>query len=285
MLHIMIDGQRVSEERAVIPIMDHGFLFGDSIYEAIRTKRGKLFAARAHLQRLHHSADQLDIPIPWPDSLLMLELEEMVEGIEVDNALLRLIVTRGIGPLKLQPTQCHSPKRIVIATRLDVPEAKYYRDGIRIGLSPYRKPQLKHEGGNIKTGNKLEQILALKAVWAQGYFEALRLDFRGNVAECTSSNVFWVKDDNLITPSVGTGILKGVTRQLVIHTAQSLGVEVVEGLFGLGRLLAADEVFITSTSREILPVSEVVETKFAVGPVTRCLMQAFSEIEDPELAF
>lgn len=285
MLKIMIDGQHVNKENAVISVLDHGFLFGDSVYEVIRTKEGKLFAADIHLKRLRYSADKMGLPIPWDDDFLLAEMRQMVQLMGIDECVLRLVVTRGMGPLIIAPEKCGPQRRILYGKPITRPAPECYRDGVAIRVSQVRKPASVHEKGNLKTGNYLESVVALKNTKKMGFHEALLLNHDEMVAECATSNIFWIKNDTLYTPSLAAGVLRGVTRQLVLHLAKSLQMPILEGHFPLALLLSADEVFITSTSRDILPVSKIDENQFAVGPVTQKLMEGFRHMGEVKLDF
>lgn len=285
MIAVMINGQGVDSEHATVSVFDHGFLFGDSVYEVIRTRERRLFATPMHLKRLRYSAHQIGLEIPWSDDKLIGELQTLRDRIDGEECYLRLIVTRGVGPLSIDPEGCDAPNRIMFGRPLVVPEPRIYREGICLHLSDIRKNPLSMENGNIKTGNYLDHVMAIKEARRHGCQEALLLNYGKRIAECTTSNIFWVRGGALNTPSLKAGILKGVTRQVVMHLASRLGIAVHEGLFPIASLMEADEAFITSTTRDVLPIGRIGAKTFAVGPVTKRLMQEFAQVEDLDLDF
>jgi len=281
----MIDGIPVERENAVISVLDHGFLFGDSVYEVVRTRDGKLFAADVHLKRLRYSAEKMGLPIPWDDAFLLEEMNRMVDLMGIPECALRLVITRGEGPLIIAPDHCTNQRRILFGKPTARPEPSNYINGVSIRISRIRKPVSVHEKGNLKTGNYLESVVALKDTQRLGFHEALLLNHEEMVAECATSNIFWIKDQVLFTPALATGVLRGVTRQLVLHLAKTLNMIVEQGSYPLSHLLNAEEVFITSTSRDILPVSRIDSSVFLVGPITQKLMAGFGKLGDVKLDF
>ena len=279
MLAIMMNGDLVKPEDAQISVLDHGFLFGDSIYEVVRLKKGVLFGPRHHFKRLRYSAKNIGLVIPWDNEFLLEELERMANYLGLQEASLRLMITRGVGPLTLDPEQCENPTRILFGKESSLPSPDMYEKGVSVAVSDIRKSPASLEKGNLKTGNYLDHVLALKTAKQHGCHEALLLNHVGEVAECTTSNIFWFKDGILYTPSLGSGVLKGMTRQLTMELARRDSITVVEGRFPIDQLLDADEVFITSTSREILPVSRIGESEYGVGASTRALMGAFHTLD------
>ncbi len=282
---VMMDGEYVPSDQAKISVFDHGFLFGDSIYEVVRTRNRKLFVARMHLSRLRYSGSQTGLLVPWSDELLLAEMESMAQLLAPQECYLRLVVSRGVGPMNIDPAGCDHPHRILFGRKLEIPNADVYRDGIRIFLSSIRKNSLSDENGNIKTGNYLDHVLAIRQAREQGCQEALLLNHRLEVAECTTSNIFWCRDGVMYTPALKAGILKGVTRQIVFHLARERGLRCEEGLFPLAELLDADEVFITSTTRDVLAVRQVGQNEYEVGELTKNFMSDFASVGDLNLAF
>jgi len=281
MLLIMIDGMLVPTEQARISVLDHGFLFGDLIYEVIKTRNGVFFAEKMHLKRLRYSASKVGMDLAWDDAFILAEMRRMADALGVPDCYLRMVITRGVGPLNLNTEQFGPPSRILYGKELVPPSAQLYRDGAAIWICvPPEK-----EKGNVKSGVNRNNVTALQEARREGCHEALLLTREGVVAECTTSNIFWVAAGVLHTPALDAGILKGVTRQLVMHLAAEAGLRVEEEIYGLEDLLKAEEVFITSTTRDILPVSKVGRTAFAVGPVTRSLMAHFDEIGNIDLDF
>jgi len=279
LVSIMINGEPVSSEQASISVLDHGFLYGDNVYEVVKTRDGKLFAALPHLSRLRYSAEKVEIPVLWSDAFLLSELEETVRLVGTPEVYLRMVITRGIGDMGLSPVACKDPCRIIVGKELQPLSPDLYRDGVSICTL---EPEI-DERGNIKSPVNLGNIRAVKEARRRGCHEALRLNGDAQVAECATSNIFWVRKGELFTPSLGAGILKGVTRQLAIHLAEKARFSVHRGLFHLAELIEAEEVFLTSTTRDILPVSCLDEHRYPIGPITQTLMSAFSQIGDLDL--
>lgn len=279
MVEVMIDGRRVQPDEARISVFDHGFLYGDMVYEVVKAMDGKFFALAPHLQRLRYSASMIELDIPWDDAFLRAEMATMVKLVDTPHAYLRLVITRGEGPLSLEPGRCKGLTRILYGKEHLPLDPKLYQEGVGIFISL----PLVREQGNIKSSVYRNNVQAIKQARGLGFHEAVLLDKHDQIAECTTSNIFWTRDGVLHTPSLGVGILKGVTRQLVIHLAQSARIDVREGSYPATALLEADEVFITSTTRDILPVNRVGDHSKQIGPMTRSLMAGFAEMGNVEL--
>jgi len=278
-MEIMINGTRVAPDQAMISVLDHGFLYGDMVYEVVKAADGVFFALAPHLQRLRYSAGMIDLPIPWSDTFLREEMEAMNALLGVRHTYLRLVVTRGQGPLSLEPGACGEMNRILYGKEHVPLKAAYYTEGVGVWIS---RPITKDKG-NIKSSVYRNNVQAIKQARSEGFHEAVLLDRMDMIAECTTSNIFWVKGDVLYTPALNVGILKGVTRQLVIHLAAGMQLALREGFFPLEALLGADEVFLTSTTRDIMPVSRLGEQIYPVGPVTRDLMARFGELGEADI--
>jgi len=273
-IKILLNGELVESEKAKISIFDYGFLFGDSVYEVLKTVNGKVFAGKAHLERLRYSAEKTGIPIPWDDSFLIDEFYQLADVIPGDSCYMRLVITRGVGPFSFKPSSCEIPTRILYGRVLELMSEEVYEMGVSLMISDVRKGPTRHKSGNVKTGNYMSHVLPLHQARLQGYHEALMLNHRDQITECTTANIFWIRQGELFTSTLKAGILNGVTRQLVLTTAKKMGMHVHRGRFTLEDLYQADEVFITSTTRDILPVSSVGEKKFKVGKGTRALRAA-----------
>jgi len=278
-IRIMINGVPTPSANAMISVLDHGFLYGDSVYEVVKTRGGRLFSVMPHLRRLRYSAEQVEIPIAEDDAFLIDELTRMVALVGTDEVYLRMVITRGVGEMGLNPDGCGTPTRIVYGKPFQPLPEKLYREGVTlVALAPERDQR-----GNVKSGANLSNLRASREAKRLGCHEALRSSEAGCVAECATSNIFWVKRGVLYTPAIGAGILKGVTRQLVLHVAHMLHIEAREGLFPLVDLLTAEEVFITSTTRDLLPVSRIGDTTFPMGETTRRLSKGFHEVGDLDI--
>ncbi len=276
MVEVMIDGRQVPVDEARISVFDHGFLYGDMVYEVVKAMDGKFFALAPHLQRLRYSASMIELDIPWDDAFLRDEMATMVQRVGTAHAYLRLVITRGMGPLSLEPGRCSDLTRILYGKEHQPLDPRLYREGVGVHISL----PITREQGNIKSSVYRNNVQAIKQARSLGFHEAVLLDKHDQIAECTTSNIFWIKQGVLHTPALGVGILKGVTRQLVMHLAQQIQLEVREGSYPVDELLEADEVFITSTTRDILPVSRIGDITLEVGPMTKNLMRDFADMGD-----
>ena len=288
-----IDGIAVPAGEARVSVFDRGFLYGDSVYEVIRTYDLAPFRTAPHLARLASSADRIALHLPWTVDRFEQEVRRVVEasrGCDVADAgaapwnvgerSVRIVVTRGSGELGLDPGLAVEPSVVLIAVPLRGPPLAAYREGVAAWI--FGGPGAPRRGGDpaAKTGEHLFHVLATREARAHGAEEALLLDGGGNVTEGASSNVFAVRGGVLETPPLGAGILAGVTRAIVLDIALRLGVAVLERPMPLAALESADEVFLTSTVREVLPVVRAGERPIGSatpGEVTRLIHAAFRE--------
>lgn len=278
---VAIDGQLV--ERPTISVFDRGFLYGDSVFETTRSYGGAPFRLPEHLARLAWSANKLGFELPCTVADLVGEvgaLLRVAQGRRAGEWVLRLMVTRGEGPFGLDPSGAHDPRRILFMQPLRPLDARLYRDGVAVVSVSTFRPSDAARGA--KVGNYLESILALKEAKQGGAHEALILSYDGCVVEGTTSNVFALRDGKLVTPPTTETLLPGITRALAMEAAHSLGVEVDERRMTPEDIASADEAFITSTIRELVPVVAIDGRAIAdgtVGPTTRELHRRFRERE------
>jgi branched-chain amino acid aminotransferase len=286
-----IDGVLFPAGEARVSVFDRGFLHGDSVYEVIRTYDGVPFEMAAHLERLASSAGRISLDLPWSADRLDREVRRVVEASlggdpsdpeaapwNVGERSVRLVVTRGAGELGLEPGPALEPTVVILATPVRAPPLQAYRQGV--AGWPFGGPGAPRRGGDpaAKTGEHLFHVLAMREARAHGAHEALLVDGAGCVTEGASSNLFAVRDGAVETPPLGVGILAGVTRARVLALAVALGLPVRERPLPLGQVESADEVFVTSTAREVLPVVRVGERPIgpgAPGPVTWRIHRAF----------
>jgi branched-chain amino acid aminotransferase len=250
----VINGKVRSPEEARISVYDRGFLYGDSIFETVRTYNGKAFALRDHLERLARSAERLFIELPATLSVIATEVEEGIAFAQNPESFARIMITRGSGPLGLDPGLAHHPNRVILVEPFEPPPAEAYRDGI--GAITFRTSRATDDtpAAGAKVANYLTSVLAIREAKKQGAAEAFIIDGRGHVLEGTTSNVFLVKDSRLVTAPEESGILSGITRAYLLHAAEHLGIDVSIRDIREQELLLADELFISSTLREVLPV-------------------------------
>lgn len=289
-----LDGTIVPPSAARISVFDRGFLYGDSVYEVIRTYGGRPFELDAHLVRLHHSSERIGLEPKWDSRRTAAEIERTLEasrgGDVPDPAAapwnageryLRVVMTRGAGEIGLDPALAVDPVALVIAQPLAGPPARAYAEGVTAAIVGLRRPSPQAIDPSAKTGSHLPNVLALKEARASGAYEAFQLDEHGFVTEGSSSNVFAVRGGRVVTPPLAAGILEGVTRGVVLRLARELGIAAEEAPLRAEDLEGADEVFLTSTIREIVPIVRLGKRQVGSGrpgPETSRLHQAFRRL-------
>jgi branched-chain amino acid aminotransferase len=275
---VMIDGVLRSEQDASVSVFDRGFLYGDSVFETLRTYGGEPFALEEHLERLEWSAERVHITPPCDRACLMREVRELLHHARNEESLIRVMITRGVAPLGLDPELAGTATRVIIVAPLRAPPEQAYSAGVRV--ITYRTQRLADatDAAGAKIGNYLVAILAIREAKQRSAVEALIIDARDQVIEGTSSNLFAVVDGALLTPPEASGILPGITRGRVIALALGLKVRVEYRSLELSELLRADEVFISSTVREIFPVVSIDDRPIGSGtpgPITTRLLEMF----------
>jgi branched-chain amino acid aminotransferase len=274
----VIDGVLFAPDEAKVSVYDRGFVFGDAIFEVLRTYRGVPFALDEHLARLRRSADRVLFALPVDHATLRSEVERAIAAAQNPDSYVRIIVTRGAGPLSLDPDTAGRPLRVILVEPVAAPSRDAYVRGIEAATVHTRRPADDTAATGAKVTNYLESLLAVRAAKVRGAQEALIVDVRGDVVEGATSNVFVVRDGRVTTVPEDAGILAGVTRAHVIATAVALGVAIEERRLRPEDLYAADEVFVTSSIRELLPVVRVDGRTVGAGtpgPVSRALHRGF----------
>jgi branched-chain amino acid aminotransferase len=281
-IKVSIDGDILELKEAGIPVTDRGFLYGDSIYEVVRTYGGRPFLLDEHLVRLARSANQLFIELPGGLEPIAADVEATLRAAGNPESYVRIIVTRGSGPIALDPMTAEGPRRVVIVTPLVPYPQKLYDEGAFVCLVATGRGDSGLLVG-AKSGNYLLNVLALGEARRHGAHEAILLDHRGRVTEGATSNVFMVKDGALHTPPLSAGILEGITRRQLFGLAREAGLGVIEREMEPGDLRGGEELFLTSSIREVLPITEAMDAqgeRFVVGsglpgPVTLLLRQKY----------
>ena len=275
-----VNGEITPADQARVSVLDNGFTFGDAVYETLRTYGGRPFHLGRHLQRLRRSARRLAIALPATDEALTGDLDALLRQAANPESYIRIIVTRGVGDISYHFDRVHGPTVVMAVKPLPpVPEA-CFTDGIAVILSSVRRNPPSALDPSIKSCNLINNILAVQEAQAKGAFEPILLNETGEVAETASANVFLVRDGVLITPPLEAGILNGVTRQVVLELAGHAKIPVREEPVSVQDLLAADEAFITSTLKEVMPVATVDGGRVGAGrpgPVTLRLLRALRE--------
>ncbi len=277
-MQIYIDGKFYDRESAKVSVFDHGLLYGDGVFEGIRVYNRRIFRHLAHLERLYDSARALALTIPMRLEEMRAVVEETVRRNEREDVYIRLIVTRGVGELGIDPLSCPTPSVIVIVNDVRVYPRELYAGGIKVMTSATR--QVSHEAVDprIKSLNYLKNILAKIDAQQAGAHEAIMLNAEGYIAECTADNLFLVRGGQLLTPSPQDGALGGITRGVVLELAAEARIPAAESRLTRYDLYTADEAFVTGTGAELMPVTTADGRPLAEGrpgPVTSQLTEAF----------
>jgi branched-chain amino acid aminotransferase len=274
----MIDGVIRPLEQATVSVLDRGFLYGDSVFETIRTYDGIPHALGEHLERLERSAALVHIELPVPRAVLAREIEESVRGAANEESYIRVMVTRGSGELGLDPSLAGRGLRVIVVTPLAAPSASLYVSGIGAITHVTRRAADATPAAGAKIGNYLVSILAIREAKARGAAEALIVDADGRIVEGATSNVFFVRGETLVTPPEALGILPGITRGAVLAVAARLGIGVDFRAPSVAEVGTFDELFITSSIRELLAVVRLDGAEVSggtPGPIYRRLLAAF----------
>jgi branched-chain amino acid aminotransferase len=256
-MKIFMDGKFCQERDAKVSVFDHGLLYGDGIFEGIRAYNGRVFKLKEHMDRLFSSAKAILLEIPMSHSELMKATVETCRANKLRDGYIRLVVTRGVGTLGLNPRSCKKPSIIIIADKIQLYPPEFYQRGMDIITVPTVRNLHSALNPAIKSLNYLNNILAKIEANNGGCEEAVMLNAEGFVAECTGDNLFIVKNGALFTPPLSAGALYGITRQTVIELAQAAGLKVSEPNLTRYDLFNADECFLTGTGAEIVPVVKI----------------------------
>jgi branched-chain amino acid aminotransferase len=276
-MKIWIDGAIAEQGEAKVSVLDHGFLYGDGVFEGIRGYGGRIFRLEDHLRRLATGARVIGLEIPGGvDAVRRIVLATARAHGEPD-AYIRLVVSRGVGELGVDPTTCSDPRIVCIAARVRIFPPEKLTEGLALVTSSWRRPGPDVLDPCVKSLNYLNNALAKLEARERGGEEALLLNARGTVAEASVANVFAVRDGRLATPPPTDGALPGITRLTVLELARELGVEAAECSLGRSDLLGADEVFLTGTGARIVPVASLDGRRIGScpGPLTKRLSEAF----------
>jgi branched-chain amino acid aminotransferase len=278
---VYVNGRIVSKDDAVVSVFDHGFLYGDGVFEGIRVYDGRIFRLEEHLDRLYASAKTIMLEIPLDRDAFRAALVETVRASGLRDAYVRPVVSRGVGDLGIDPRKCPQPTVVIIVDAIRLYPAEAYARGLRMVTASVRRPAPDALNGRVKSLNYLNNILARLEANRAGVDEALMLTADGYVCECSADNVFIVTGGQVLTPAAHLGLLQGITRDAVLDLAREAGLPAAERVFTLHDVYTADECFLTGTGAEIAPVVEVDGRPIGdgrPGPVTRRLTQAFRDL-------
>ncbi|WP_182867797.1 branched-chain-amino-acid transaminase [Stieleria mannarensis] len=278
---IYINGQFHAPEDAKISVYDHGLLYGDGVFEGMRSYGGKVFRLKEHLDRLDESARAINLQLPVSLEQLAADTNETVSRNGIVDGYIRLLVTRGAGPLGLDPFKCSDPQVIIIADSITLYPESFYENGLDLVTASTIRNHPAALSPRIKSLNYLNNILAKMEGLKAGCIEALMLNHKGEVAECTGDNLFVIKNGRLNTPPIEAGILEGVTRNAVLELAREAGIETTELAMTRHDIYVADECFLTGSAAEVIPAVTLDGRKIGdgkVGPITQQLNKAFREL-------
>jgi branched-chain amino acid aminotransferase len=278
---VNVNGRVFDRAHAVISVFDHGFLYGEGIYETLRTYNGRPFLLDRHLRRLRRSAEMLSLQVPLADGDIERRFKDTMRAAELGEgreAYIRLLVTRGVGDLSYDPAATPTPSIVVIVKPHLATEPAVYERGVKVALVPIVRNHPGSVNPLIKSNNLLNNALAMQEAVKRGAFEGVMRNYRGELAECTTANLFVVKNGAVLTPPVDAGLLAGITREFIFEIGALVGTAVREQALRDDDLFGADEAFLTSTTREVVPIVQVDDRTIGSGqpgPITRSLLTEF----------
>jgi branched-chain amino acid aminotransferase len=278
-MQVYVNGRFVPAEEASISVFDHGFLYGDGVFEGIRVYGGTIFRLQQHIERLYHSALCLMLDIPMSPEAMQEAIVDTVRRRELPNQYVRVVVSRGAGDLGLDPKLCPRPSVIIIADTIALYPERYYTEGLDLVTVATRRMSSDTLDPRIKSLNYLNNIMAKIEAQQAGGVEAVMLNTAGYVAECTADNLFVLRQGCLHTPAVAAGALQGVTRDSVLEIARDLGLETAESFLTRYDLYTAEECLMTGTGAEIVPVVRIDGRRIGTGvpgPATARIRERFA---------
>ena len=280
---VNVNGRISGEHEAVISVFDHGFLYGEGVYETLRTYNRRPFMYERHMRRLRQSAHLIALDVPFADDELLSRIRETMASADLggSEAYIRMLLTRGVGELTYDPAATPTPSLVVIVKpQVDPPEAAY-RDGVNVAIVDIVRNHPRSVNPIIKSNNLMNSALAMQEALRRGAFEGVMRNFRGELSECTTANLFVVRDGVVLTPPLDSGLLPGITRELVLDVGRTGRIDVRETVLKDDDLYHADEAFLTSTTRELVPITSVDDRTIGdgrPGPVTTTLLEAYRQI-------
>jgi branched-chain amino acid aminotransferase len=283
---IYVNGRITGQDEAVIPVLDHGFLYGEGVYEVMRTYKRAPFLFERHMERLRRSAGMINLPVPFTDADFLGRIQQTADAFYAAQGAagtgmemyIRVLLTRGVGSISYEVNSCPAPTLVIIIKPQADPPAEAYERGVRVVLVPIVRNHPGSINPLIKSNNLLNNALASQEAYRLGGFEAIMRNYRGEISECSQSNLFVVKDGVALTPPIDAGLLAGITRAFVLEIGGGAGVQVRECTLTDADLFGADEMFLTSTTRELVPIVRVSDRTIGngvPGPVTKTLLAEF----------
>ena len=282
---INVNGRVSDQEHAVISVFDHGFLYGEGVYETLRTYNGQPFLFDRHMARLRKSAGMIALPVPLTDTELDARFRETMRAASLGTgkdreAYIRILVTRGIGELTYDPAATPTPSIVVIVKPNVDPPQEVFDRGVKVSLVGVVRNHPGTVNPLIKSNSLLNNALAMQEALRSGAFEGVMRNYKGELAECTQSNLFIVKDGAALTPPIEAGLLPGITRAFLFEVGAEAGIPVREAVLTDADLLGADESFLTSTTREVVPIVQVDNRTIGSGvpgPITQALLRGYRQ--------
>jgi branched-chain amino acid aminotransferase len=280
---VNVNGRVFDQEHAVISVFDHGFLYGEGVYETLRTYNGQPFLVDRHMRRLRASAGMVALDVPIGDAEIDARFRETMRAAGLGEstgreAYIRILVTRGIGELTYDLAACPNPSIVVIVKPNVEPSHEAFARGVKVALVPIVRNHPDTVNPRIKSNNLLNNALAMQEAFKRGAYEGVMRNYKGQLAECTQSNLFIVKNGVAMTPPLDAGLLPGITREFLFEVGADVGIAVRDAELHDDDLLGADEAFLTSTTREAVPIVQVDDRTIgsgAPGPVTRALLDGY----------
>jgi branched-chain amino acid aminotransferase len=276
---IYLNGKLVDKDKAVISVFDHGLLYGDGVFEGIRCYDGLIFKLDEHIDRLYRSASAIELKIPMSKSGMVEAIIETLKANALKGAYIRLVITRGPGDLGLDPRKCKDATIFIITDKIALYPEKFYKQGLEIITASTKRNLATALDPRIKSLNYLNNILAKIDAIKSGAEEAIMLTYNDYVAECTGDNIFIVKGGKLMTPPTDVGALEGITRNAVIGLAKKTGIPFKETMLKMDEVYAADEVFLTGTAAEIIPVTKIDKRRIGGGEPGKITMRLLEEFK------
>ncbi|HUF48205.1 MAG TPA: aminotransferase class IV [Vicinamibacterales bacterium] len=276
---VWVNGQISDAASAAIPVFDHGFLYGEGVYETLRTYDQRPAFFERHMQRLRRSAGMMALAVPYDDAGFLARVHETTTALDAPGErYIRILLTRGVGDLTYDPAACPTPSLVIIVKPFAEPPVRSFTEGIAVALVGVRRNHPAALNPRIKSNNLLNNALAMQEALRQGAEEALMLNQAGHVTECSQANFFVVLGDTLVTAPLEAGLLPGITREYVLELAARLGVPAAERDYAPAELASATEAFVTSTTREVMAVTRIDDRIVGdgrPGPITNQLLEAY----------
>ena len=281
---VNVNGRITNDRDAVISVFDHGFLYGEGIYETMRTYHRRAFLYDRHMRRLRRSAKMIELPLPFTDAELAAQIRDTQAIAQIDGeAYIRVLVTRGVGDLTYDLKATPNTSIVIIVKPQVDPPPEVYDAGVRVVIVDVVRNHPDSVNPMIKSNNLMNSALAMQEALRTDAFEGVMRNYRGELSECTTSNLFIVKNGVALTPPLEAGLLPGITREFLFDVGKEVGVDVREQVMRDDDLFGADEAFLTSTTREAVPIVTVNDRTIGSGkpgPVTWKLLNQFRRLAD-----